>query len=65
MHKTTTDYDITADKISIEWMEELEKDGLRSIAYRGVSKNIIENLLNYSRQLAVFGSAPKIMVSAN
>lgn len=65
MHKTTTNYDITADEISIEWMEALEKNGLQSIAYKGVSKNIIRNLLNYSKQLAVLGSAPKIMVSAN
>lgn len=65
MHKTTTDYDIAADEISIKWMEELEKDGFKAIAYKGVSKKIIENLLNYSRQLAVLGSTSKIMVSTN
>lgn len=65
MQKITTNYDVTTDDIPNEWMERLEKDGLASVARKGPASSLIQNIMNYSKQLVVLGSATKMLVSLN
>ncbi|MDR0363406.1 MAG: hypothetical protein LBH92_00040 [Bacteroidales bacterium] len=65
MQKTTTNYDVIADEIPDEWMDELKKDGLASLACKGASKKMIDNLVRYSQQLAIISSKSNISISAN
>ena len=55
----------TTNYIPNEWLENLEKDNLAEIALRGPGKNLMNNILQYSRQLVVLGSITKIFVNLN
>ena len=64
MHKWLHDYAAT-NYIPSEWLDSLEKDHLASVALRGPGKNLIHNILLYSKQLVVLGSITKILVNLN
>jgi hypothetical protein len=64
MHKWSHDYAAT-NYIPSEWLESLEKDHLVTAALRGPRKNLINNILLYSKQLVVLGSITKILVNLN
>ena len=64
MQKWSHDY-VATNYIPSEWLDSLEKDSLAAVALRGPSKNLINNVLLYSKQLVVLGSITKILVSLN
>jgi len=64
MQKCSHD-NVATNYIPSAWLEDLRKDNLAGVALRGPGKNLISNLLHYSRQLVVLGSMTKIFVSLN
>jgi len=64
MQKWSHNYAAT-NHIPSEWLDSLEKDHLAAVALRGPGKNLINNILLYSKQLVVLGSITKILVSLN
>ena len=64
MQKWSHNY-ATTNYIPNEWLVSLEQDNLAAVALRGPGKNLINNILQYSRQLVVLGSMTKILVGLN
>ena len=64
MQKWSHNY-VSTNYIPSEWLDSLEKDNLATVALRGPGKNLIQNILQYSRQLVVLGSITKIFVNLN
>jgi hypothetical protein len=56
---------VATNYIPSEWLDSLERDNLATVALRGPSRSLINNILQYSRQLVVLGSITKIFVNLN
>jgi hypothetical protein len=65
MHRTSSNYIKNAENIPNEWLDVLKKEHLASVALKGPSVFLINNILQYSRQLVAIHSISTILVNLN